>query len=100
MPLPQQMTSGVTPKVWAANMLPVLPKPVITSSKISSTAWRSQISRSRARYSSVGVMMPPVLPIGSTMTAATVSGSSATIASSTVAAAKRLHSSQVGKRPR
>ena len=37
MPLPQQMTSGVTPKVWAANMLPVLPNPVITSSKISST---------------------------------------------------------------
>jgi hypothetical protein len=27
------MMSGVTPKLWAANSLPVLPKPQITSSK-------------------------------------------------------------------
>ena len=44
-PLPQQMMSGVTPKVCAANMEPVLPNPVMTSSKISITLCRC---RSRA----------------------------------------------------
>ena len=100
MPLPQQSRSGVTPKVCAANIDPVLAKPVITSSKMSATWWRSQMSRMIRKYSSVGVMMPPVLPIGSTMTPATVSGSSCTITSSIDCAANRLHSSQVGKRPR
>ena len=82
MPFPEQMMSGVTPKVCAANMRPVLANPVITSSKISITLWRSQTLRMIWKYSSVGVMMPPVLPIGSTMTPATVSGSSPMMTSS------------------
>ena len=58
------------------------------------------IGRCRARiwkYSGVGVMIPPVFPMGSTRIPATVSGSSLTITSSKQRAAKRLASSQEGK---
>ncbi len=99
-PLPEHRMSGTTPKVWAANMSPVLPKPVSTSSKISSTLWRLVMSRRMAKYSSVGVTIPPVLQIGSTSTAATVSGFSLTMISSNSRAQKRLVSSQLGKRSR
>ena len=44
-------------------------------------------------YSVVGVMMPAVLEMGSTITPAMVPGSSATIVSSNICAQKRLHSS-------
>ena len=57
--------------------------PVMISSKISRTLCRSQTSRRIGRYSGGGSMMPPVWPIGSTMTAATVSGSSISITSPT-----------------
>ena len=46
MPFPDQIRSGVTPNVSAANMFPVRPMPVMISSKINKTFWRSQISRS------------------------------------------------------
>ena len=70
------------------------------SSKMSSTSWRSQISRRIRKYSAVGVITPPVLLTGSRITPATVSGSSWTMTSSTCCAAKRLHSSQSSKRSR
>ena len=76
-----QITSGVTPNVSAANICPVRPMPVMISSKISRTLCRSQISRRIGRYSSGGSMMPPVWPIGSTMIAATVAGSSISMTS-------------------
>ena len=88
-PLAVQITSGVTPNVWAANICPVRPKPVMISSKISRTLFLSQISRSLGRYSSGGSMIPPVCPIGSTMIAATVEGSSMSITLSTILAQVR-----------
>ena len=54
MPLPVQMMSGVTPNVCAANIVPVLANPVITSSKIRMTLWRSQILRMIWKYSGGG----------------------------------------------
>ena len=52
------------------------PIPVMISSKIKRMLCRSQISRRIGRYSSGGSITPPVWPIGSTMMAATVAGSS------------------------
>ena len=49
MPLASVIRSGVTPKVVAAKGVPVRPKPVMTSSKISRMPCLSQISRSRFR---------------------------------------------------
>ena len=45
MPLAQDIMSGLTPCVCHANILPVRPKPVCTSSKISMIPYLSQISR-------------------------------------------------------
>ena len=81
-PLPPQMMSGVTPYVWAANMSPVLPKPVSTSSKIRRTSCRVQMSRIISKYSAVGVTMPPVLQTGSRITPAIVSAPSLMMTSS------------------
>ncbi len=92
--------SGVTPNVCAANMSPVRPKPVRTSSKMRSTLCRVQASRTVDRYSAVGATIPAVLQIGSTSTAATVSGFSFTMVCSTRWAAKRLASSQEGNQSR
>ncbi len=43
------MMSGCTPQCSSANQRPVRPKPVITSSAMSSTSLRSQISRRRGQ---------------------------------------------------
>src|SRR5450631_2137291 len=63
--------SGFTPQWSIANHLPVRPHPAITSSSISRTPWRSQISRSRGIYSGGGTSTPFVPTTGSTITAAT-----------------------------
>ena len=76
----------MTPKVSAANILPVRPIPVMISSKIKRMLWRSQISRRIGRYSSGGSITPPVWPIGSTRMAATVAGSSISMTSPTIVA--------------
>jgi hypothetical protein len=53
----------------------VRPNPVITSSAISNTPWRSQISAIRGQYSLTGVTAAPDEPIiGSAMNAAIESG--------------------------
>ena len=49
MPLAIVIRSGVTPKLCAANALPVRPKPQITSSNTSRMPCASQISRRRFR---------------------------------------------------
>ncbi len=49
MPLASVMKSGVTPSCSQANIVPVRPKPVATSSQISRTPWRSQSSRTARR---------------------------------------------------
>jgi len=51
--------------------VPVRPKPVIISSKINNTPCRSQISRSRGKYSGGGITTPHAAEMGSAMTAAT-----------------------------
>ena len=84
--------SGVTPKVFAANMLPVRPKPVMTSSKMSRMLNSSQSCRRIGRYSGGGVMIPPVLLIGSTMMAAIERGSSHSIICRRVRAQKTSQS--------
>ena len=66
----------MTPKVSAANRCPVRPKPVITSSKMRRMLYSSQSRRRVGRYSGGGVMIPPVLLMGSTMMAAMERGSS------------------------
>lgn len=43
------MMSGITLNFWAANALPRRPKPLITSSKISTRPCLSQIARRRSR---------------------------------------------------
>ncbi len=49
MPFAIVMRSGVTPKLWAANALPVRPNPVITSSNTSRMPCASQMLRRRSR---------------------------------------------------
>ena len=71
MPLAVTRMSGFTSQWSTANHLPVRPQPAITSSAISSTPWRSQISRRRGKYSGGGMRTPLVPTTGSTMIAAT-----------------------------
>ena len=59
MPLADTRMSGVTPKPVQANIVPVRPKPVITSSHTISTSWREQISRIFGHQPSGGTMTPP-----------------------------------------
>ena len=74
-PLATVMTSGTTPQCSTANILPVRPKPHITSSSTSRTPYLSQISRSIGQYSSPGTTAPCGTETGSAITAATVRGS-------------------------
>ena len=60
-PFAQVIMSGVTSKRVVAKAQPSLPKPVITSSKISKTLCFVQMSRMRCRYRSGGGSTP-VLP--------------------------------------
>src|SRR5947207_15748048 len=68
--------SGRTPACSNPKSLPVRPKPVITSSRISSTPYRLQISRTRSRYPSGAGNTPPPPITGSRITAATLSAPS------------------------
>ena len=63
--------------------MPSRPYAQITSSETSSTSYVSQISRSRSKYPGGGGKQPPAFCTGSTKTAATESGPSSRIASST-----------------
>ena len=62
--------SGVTPNSCAPKADPVLPQPVITSSKIRSIPCLSQISLKRFKYPFGGTKVPVDPAIGSTIQAA------------------------------
>ena len=74
------------------NHSPVRPKPLITSSAISTMSWRSQMSRRIVQYSCCGTQQPLDVEIGSAMIAAIVSGSWNLISSSMWRAQKTSHS--------
>ena len=64
------MISGQTSKAWAANGAPILPQPVITSSKIKRIPCLSQISLSLFKYPFGGTKVPVDPATGSTIHAA------------------------------
>ena len=74
-PLAIVIISGQTLNLFAAKELPNLPKPVITSSKISKIPCLSHISLMRSKYPSGGTMTPPEPITGSMMTPAIVDAS-------------------------
>ena len=74
------MRSGVTWSCSHANHRPVRPKPVITSSAISSTSSSSQSARTARSQPIGGMMKPPDESTGSMITAETVSGPSRSMA--------------------
>ena len=78
-----------------ANIFPVRPNPLITSSAISNTPWRSQMSRSMGQYSGPGIATPDDTDTGSAITATTVSGPSSKIIFSTASAHNTAHSEAV-----
>ena len=93
--------SGLTPQCSVANILPVRPKPVMTSSQIMMTPYLSHISRMVGQYSGCGTWMPAAAEIGSPMKAATVDGPSCCMAISKSLAHWRLHPpSALQQRPR
>src|SRR5207245_2514217 len=64
------MKSGRIPACSQANIVPVRPKPTAISSAMRCTWWRSQASRSSARYTGSYMRMPPAhCTSGSTITA-------------------------------
>ena len=84
MPLAMDMMSGVTSQCSMQNILPVLPKPDITSSAMRRTSWSSHISLSRGMYSSTGTRIPLLPTMGSITTPATVFGPSIRMISSMI----------------
>ena len=74
MPFATVITSGVTPQCSDANIFPVLPNPVTTSSAMSTTPYLVHISRNMGQYSSPGTATLIGDAIGSAMTAQTLSG--------------------------
>ena len=68
------MISGVTSNACEANGAPILPHPVITSSKIRRIPCLSHISLSLLRYPFGGTKVPVDPATGSTIQAATFSG--------------------------
>ena len=77
--------SGVTPNSCAPKAEPVLPHPVITSSKIKSIPCLSQISLRRFRYPFGGTKIPVDPAIGSTIHAAISPGNLFAISSKSFA---------------
>ena len=61
--------SGVTPNSWEPKGEPVLPHPVITSSKINKISYLSQISLNLCKYPFGGTKVPVDPAIGSIMQA-------------------------------
>ena len=92
MPLAIVIMSGTTFQCSMPNHLPVRPQPVMTSSAMSSTPWRSQMSRSIGQYSGAGTATPAEKETGSAITAATVFGPSSRMMSSTAWAQRMLNS--------
>ena len=83
MPLAIARRSGDTSSCWQANILPVRPKPVATSSTMSSVPCRSHSSRTRRSQPSGSISMPAAAcTSGSTTTPATSSPCAASTASS------------------
>ena len=74
------------------NHVPVRPKPLTTSSAMSSTSYLSQIFRTMGQYSSPGTATPADAETGSPITAATVSGPSRRMISSIELAQWTAHS--------
>ena len=68
------MKSGSEPNCSMPNQVPARPKPVITSSLITSTSFALQISRTIGQYSGGGGMTPPVPIIVSPSMVPTFSG--------------------------
>ena len=68
----QPMRSGTRPRPQA-NILPVLPNPVITSSAINRTSWLVHMSLTMGQYSGGGIIDPAVPCAGSAMNAAILS---------------------------
>ena len=87
--------SGVTFQCSIANIEPVLPNPVITSSAINMTPYLSHICRSIGQYSSPGTAAPIEEEIGSATTAATLEAPWNFIRSSTAWAHRAAHSESV-----
>ena len=77
MPLATHKISGTTFQCSQANILPVRPMPVCTSSATNRMPCWSQMRRKRGRKSSSGTFTPPSPWIGSIKIAATSSGRSA-----------------------
>ena len=73
-PLARQTMSPATPQCSEANILPVRPIPLCTSSKTSKTPCSSQRRRRPGKNSGGGTMYPPSPWIGSTKIAASSSG--------------------------
>ena len=73
------MMSGSTSKWSIPNHLPVRPKPLITSSAISTMSYLSHSSRSVRQYAGAGTYDPFAVEIGSAIIAAIVSGPCARI---------------------
>ena len=68
--LPSVTASATTPLCWNANILPVRPRPILTSSNTSQMPCRSHSSRSAGRKFAGGTTSPPSDCTASTMIAA------------------------------
>ena len=86
MPLARHTMSGSTPVCSTASSLPVRPMPDWTSSATSRIPCLSVSSRRRGMKSSGGTRYPPSPWIGSTKTAATLSGGATVAKSSSIRA--------------
>src|ERR1700692_4477537 len=86
MPLAMVMMSGSTSYASMANIFPLRPNPLWTSSTMSRIPRASRISLTLPRYPAGSGMMPPSPMIGSMMNAATSSLVSYLMMSSTVSA--------------
>ena len=80
------MMSGRIPNVWDPHMLPVRPKPQITSSATNSMSCSDVTCCTFSKYPFGGTRTPPAPMTGSAIIAATVSGPSSRICRSSSSA--------------
>ena len=83
--------SGTTPSCSTANVVPVRPKPVATSSQTRSAPCRSQISRIRRTYPGGWAIMPSAPCITGSRTSAAIFPGRAANSSSTSSAHAIAH---------
>jgi hypothetical protein len=95
MALAQLIMSGLNPNVVVPHVLPVRPKPQITSSAISRTSYFFRTAWIFSKYVAGGGRTPPAPMIGSTIMAATVSGPSLRMRCSNEAAKRLANASSV-----